>query len=169
MSIIFFFFFSSRRRHTRWPRDWSSDVCSSDLRLLVAPSHSLSSAPAAVSIRIVRPSPRSRTTFEHMSASSNVPFGPSSPPSTGIDPAEISWMSQSDIERHLALAVSPEGLGERDRLAHVGQDRPLGARGDERLSHALDPDSRPAAVPTVVGLDRLEGVDAIGADVLPVA
>src|SRR5690625_5925184 len=25
------FFFSSRRRHTSWPRDWSSDVCSSDL------------------------------------------------------------------------------------------------------------------------------------------
>src|SRR5690625_6859666 len=29
--IISIFFFSSRRRHTRWPRDWSSDVCSSDL------------------------------------------------------------------------------------------------------------------------------------------
>src|SRR5207253_4642576 len=29
------FFFSSRRRHTRWPRDWSSDVCSSDLGELV--------------------------------------------------------------------------------------------------------------------------------------
>src|SRR5439155_13154916 len=28
------FFFSSRRRHTRWPRDWSSDVCSSDLSQL---------------------------------------------------------------------------------------------------------------------------------------
>src|SRR5256884_2709620 len=27
----FFFFFSSRRRHTRCSRDWSSDVCSSDL------------------------------------------------------------------------------------------------------------------------------------------
>src|SRR5690625_3193916 len=25
------FFSSSRRRHTSWPRDWSSDVCSSDL------------------------------------------------------------------------------------------------------------------------------------------
>src|SRR5207253_8449360 len=25
------FLFSSRRRHTRWPRDWSSDVCSSHL------------------------------------------------------------------------------------------------------------------------------------------
>src|SRR5215208_4810791 len=33
--MVFFFFFSSRRRHTRWPRDWSSDVCSSDLRLAV--------------------------------------------------------------------------------------------------------------------------------------
>src|SRR5690606_7024186 len=28
-----FFLFSSRRRHTRFSRDWSSDVCSSDLRL----------------------------------------------------------------------------------------------------------------------------------------
>src|SRR5438445_11008822 len=31
-SVVFFFFFSSRRRHTRYWRDWSSDVCSSDLR-----------------------------------------------------------------------------------------------------------------------------------------
>src|SRR5207253_8063186 len=35
--IFFFFFFSSRRRHTRWPRDWSSDVCSSDLELVILP------------------------------------------------------------------------------------------------------------------------------------
>src|SRR5690625_1781786 len=32
---MFYFFFSSRRRHTRWPRDWSSDVCSSDLHLIL--------------------------------------------------------------------------------------------------------------------------------------
>src|SRR3712207_6465545 len=31
MSSQIFFFFSSRRRHTRYWRDWSSDVCSSDL------------------------------------------------------------------------------------------------------------------------------------------
>src|SRR5215813_3834246 len=30
-----FFFFSSRRRHTRCGRDWSSDVCSSDLQLVL--------------------------------------------------------------------------------------------------------------------------------------
>src|SRR2546429_4224291 len=29
--LAVFFFFSSRRRHTRCSRDWSSDVCSSDL------------------------------------------------------------------------------------------------------------------------------------------
>src|SRR5690606_39706165 len=33
----FFFFCSSRRRHTRFSRDWSSDVCSSDL--LLRPRH----------------------------------------------------------------------------------------------------------------------------------
>src|SRR5690349_15627606 len=31
-SMLIFFFFSSRRRHTRSLRDWSSDVCSSDLK-----------------------------------------------------------------------------------------------------------------------------------------
>src|SRR3712207_9118917 len=34
MISVFFFFFSSRRRHTRYWRDWSSDVCSSDLKIL---------------------------------------------------------------------------------------------------------------------------------------
>src|SRR2546430_7354249 len=29
---VFLFFFSSRRRHTRFDCDWSSDVCSSDLK-----------------------------------------------------------------------------------------------------------------------------------------
>src|SRR5437899_8055683 len=33
LDFIFFFFFSSRRRHTRCLSDWSSDVCSSDLRV----------------------------------------------------------------------------------------------------------------------------------------
>src|SRR5688500_19259128 len=32
-ALFVFFFFSSRRRHTRLQGDWSSDVCSSDLRI----------------------------------------------------------------------------------------------------------------------------------------
>src|SRR5690625_6006798 len=35
--VVIIFFFSSRRRHTRWPRDWSSDVCSSDLPFVGQP------------------------------------------------------------------------------------------------------------------------------------
>src|SRR5436305_10840694 len=38
MSLSLVFFFSSRRRHTRCGRDWSSDVCSSDLKTLVIPA-----------------------------------------------------------------------------------------------------------------------------------
>src|SRR5207245_5962538 len=37
-----FFFFSSRRRHTRCYRDWSSDVCSSDLFEVMGPDLTLS-------------------------------------------------------------------------------------------------------------------------------
>src|SRR5262245_65191459 len=34
LSMLLLFFFSSRRRHTRCLSDWSSDVCSSDLKKL---------------------------------------------------------------------------------------------------------------------------------------
>src|SRR3712207_8363539 len=33
LNLSYVFFFSSRRRHTRYWRDWSSDVCSSDLAI----------------------------------------------------------------------------------------------------------------------------------------
>src|SRR2546429_9490029 len=38
LSYDLFFFFSSRRRHTRCSRDWSSDVCSSDLHESQSPA-----------------------------------------------------------------------------------------------------------------------------------
>src|SRR5690349_25175434 len=38
---MLFFFFSSRRRHTRSLRDWSSDVCSSDLAQFIGIVHEL--------------------------------------------------------------------------------------------------------------------------------
>src|SRR5690625_6741428 len=41
LSLLLLFFFSSRRRHTRWPRDWSSDVCSSDLDFEVPKKYGL--------------------------------------------------------------------------------------------------------------------------------
>src|SRR2546429_2939489 len=44
---VCFFFFSSRRRHTRCSRDWSSDVCSSDL-IMVTAIHDISTALEAI-------------------------------------------------------------------------------------------------------------------------
>src|SRR6266542_1632875 len=48
MYKYYFFFFSSRRRHTRCYRDWSSDVCSSDLAVVrrAAPRRQLDLAAA---------------------------------------------------------------------------------------------------------------------------
>src|SRR5215217_6809428 len=46
-----FFFFSSRRRHTRYWRDWSSDVCSSDLPGGLASSRSIRSTGWSVPYR----------------------------------------------------------------------------------------------------------------------
>src|SRR5690625_3724441 len=48
------FFFSSRRRHTRWPRDWSSDVCSSDLHEAVAVVERYLSDPALLREQLER-------------------------------------------------------------------------------------------------------------------
>src|SRR5205807_8638228 len=53
--FVFFFFFSSRRRHTRLQGDWSSDVCSSDLR---APA----TRPESGTPPVTTPVPAPRTT-----------------------------------------------------------------------------------------------------------
>src|SRR5204862_4812125 len=55
LSFIFVFFFSSRRRHTRSLRDWSSDVCSSDLyRRLLRDGRIVAAAELSVSLAVDR-------------------------------------------------------------------------------------------------------------------
>src|SRR5207253_5464926 len=51
-SVTRVFFFSSRRRHTRWPRDWSSDVCSSDLSPAISRSAASGAATTGVPLAI---------------------------------------------------------------------------------------------------------------------
>src|SRR2546422_537188 len=57
--MLRYFFFSSRRRHTRCSRDWSSDVCSSDLQ------------PIKAVTTVIRGVPRGQ-----VSAAGNEPFDP---------------------------------------------------------------------------------------------
>src|SRR5438105_11806473 len=53
--LFFFFFFSSRRRHTRSTRDWSSDVCSSDLTVAgsAADTQYYAADPATVAAQMI--------------------------------------------------------------------------------------------------------------------
>src|SRR2546422_9108038 len=55
-SLIYklFFFFSSRRRHTRCSRDWSSDVCSSDLEQIESSRRACERAEAIVNAELKR-------------------------------------------------------------------------------------------------------------------
>src|SRR2546421_11682404 len=53
--FYFFFFFSSRRRHTRSDRDWSSDVCSSDLGSSKSSVCGLCTSARAISVRLGSP------------------------------------------------------------------------------------------------------------------
>src|SRR2546429_7007198 len=61
---LFIFFFSSRRRHTRCSRDWSSDVCSSDL---------LASAVQAVPVDFLTSARHAVVTPSQVSARSHSP------------------------------------------------------------------------------------------------
>src|SRR5690606_41160458 len=63
------FFFSSRRRHTRFSRDWSSDVCSSDLRRTPSPA----TAPPWVPGREVRANREACRISLHASGSDLIP------------------------------------------------------------------------------------------------
>src|SRR6267142_4500188 len=64
-----FFFFSSRRRHTRLTCDWSSDVCSSDLRAATAVLVLGDLDPAPVETRTIRdPIDQKQDVFEQVYA-----------------------------------------------------------------------------------------------------
>src|SRR6266436_3981546 len=82
----FFFFFSSRRRHTRCSRDWSSDVCSSDLfrisipkrpgrrSLVCNPKPSPAASPCANASLFIRNLPAGKNFFPRASAIKLVRF-----------------------------------------------------------------------------------------------
>src|SRR3712207_4272987 len=58
--IFLFFFFSSRRRHTRYWRDWSSDVCSSDLKPVLEDDGRCGGEAHPPSVRTTRGAPPGR-------------------------------------------------------------------------------------------------------------
>src|SRR2546429_29364 len=95
---IVIFFFSSRRRHTRCSRDWSSDVCSSDLPLLRA---QLNDGPAlCIADRLI------------------VPVGPATAFLQSIH-AQLAVTLNPLVGRLAADAVAPAQLAQRRTTAQV--------------------------------------------------
>src|SRR5207253_7975572 len=94
-------FFSSRRRHTRWPRDWSSDVCSSDLDrepLLPVPVHVLGQFVTGLLHGLEERSEeraRGRTALEHQRA--------------GLPPIRIAWVRGQAVLRSEERRVRERG------------------------------------------------------------
>src|SRR2546427_6045278 len=67
-----------------------------------------------------------------------------------------------DALREVEGLVDDRGAGGRI-VAHVVEDRALGARGDDRVGHALDPDTGAAAVAPLAFCERVEPRDLGGA------
>src|SRR5690625_7884088 len=111
--VVSFFFFSSRRRHTRWPRDWSSDVCSSDLRTRCAPGSTC-------------PAPRS---CGYASTTRSAPCR------HGARTASTSWYATRSEERRVGEEGRWDGRQQCEATEntdrHDGQDRQ-----DKRMSTA---------------------------------
>src|SRR5690606_39367710 len=102
--LLYSFFFSSRRRHTRFSRDWSSDVCSSDL------------SPPRRSPRAIRHAPGARRR-------SPPPPSPRSDSPRTSDPAATPWEASASQ----VLQIGRASCRERVKIAGVG-----GLREDRR-------------------------------------
>src|SRR5699024_11313715 len=102
------FFFSSRRRHTRSKRDWSSDVCSSDL--FSSPRARRLSVPIALS------APRRPARAACAAGSAGAPAGGpgGSTPPARWHPAGQSWRSEERRVGKEGKGRWPGEAGERE-------------------------------------------------------
>src|SRR5690606_37473067 len=141
------FFFSGRRRHTRFSRDWSSDVCSSDLAV-PAPGSPVGRGPA-------RPAAPSRTEVPPAPASETVPTGQKAGPMAA-------WRGRADARRPLApvRGSGGEGAGENalppsPHLLGRPYQRPSGMRrGAQRVRARAVLHPEPALRPPARGAVR---------------
>src|SRR6266508_4969437 len=134
-----FFFLSSRRRHTIWPRDWSSDVCSSDLRGWPRPGGSSCAAP-----QDARPArgPGARSAGGAARSATAAPLAPATPPGTCV--------------------VPPSKLPPLVQWTRFGSLRESGGNSPRPHQHVAQLDLRElgGAVKARLMLDRMAPVDA---------
>src|SRR5438034_4675354 len=119
--VFCFFFFSSRRRHTRSLCDWSSDVCSSDLRPMPAAATRSGVSPvmSRPRNRTCPPAGRTRPITESSVVVLPAPLGPRTPT---ISPTPTSSDTPLTAATLPYRASSPSTLSTRALPAEVGLD-----------------------------------------------
>src|SRR2546426_12706148 len=110
-SLWFCFFFSSRRRHTRLQGDWSSDVCSSDLRWTY--KYEEAARQGAAGVLIVHETGPAGYPWEVVQNSNTGPRE-ELPPGDAYHPLIQGWLSHEAAGKLYATA----GLS-RDELSHA--------------------------------------------------
>src|SRR3712207_2270176 len=135
--VDFVFFFSSRRRHTRYWRDWSSDVCSSDLEgLLAVRGHAIGASALHATLddlhpdvqRFAETAERSARLFGHDIVAKNpidcssrpAHGGPQRPTSQELLPARLYLRHELTCDR---FEVAADGTGERGEVGRAQRDR----------------------------------------------
>src|SRR6266403_180183 len=121
-------FFSSRRRHTRSLRDWSSDVCSSDLERVADRCGDSGIRHGNNDVRVDRMFAREQAT-EHLAA-----FVDGAAKDNAVGPGEIDVLENALLERLLRREVDrlDAGFGDADHFAGFDFADILGVEEIER-------------------------------------
>ena len=99
-----FFFFSSRRRHTRLVRDWSSDVCSSDLAMLQAQIEEMAEVDESQFLTSYVSPDDEEQGLPEMEGLDTATVAEVAP----VAAAAITPVAESDVEEPDAVAAAPE-------------------------------------------------------------
>src|SRR5215475_15225376 len=132
--VLFLFFFSSRRRHTRFSRDWSSDVCSSDLVVPPPPAWTgAERSTAAVECLVGGTSPRGPA-----GEPTAAPARPRTPRALPVFAPALSLGRMCLVSEAPQLAVPGPAVGgsatnESWGLSHLFRDPSAGAAPEETL------------------------------------
>src|SRR5699024_322474 len=118
--LSFFFFFSSRRRHTRSKRDWSSDVCSSDLGLSQKKSEDIRKR-----LKFIKDKNPDLFLSIHLNAL----------PNSSWSGAQTFFNAKGDENRHLAESIQSEIIRNIENTDRV----PLELNNVYLLKHAKTP------------------------------
>src|SRR3712207_9172405 len=124
MCFYYFFFFSSRRRHTRYWRDWSSDVCSSDLAAPDRPDRvhdpAMRQVPRARGLGVARRAAAERLALREDARARGAMDGP-------VDAAAPEEARVGGVDDHVGRLARDVALDERDAV-----DAPHSARSGIR-------------------------------------